>query len=75
MVAAVGADRPDAYGLTRAEAAGVPTFVHPLTKGADRAAWDAELTRLVAAHEPELIIQRRLHEAGRSGVPRPLRRP
>ena len=56
VVAAVGADRPDAYGLTRAEAAGVPTFVHPLTKGADRAAWDAELTGLVAAHEPELII-------------------
>ena len=56
VVAAVGADRPDAYGLTRAAAAGVPTFVHPLGKGADRAAWDAELTEIVAAHQPDLII-------------------
>jgi phosphoribosylglycinamide formyltransferase-1 len=55
-VVAVGADRPDAYGLERARAAGVPTFIHPLTAGADRAAWDAELTDLVAAHEPDLVV-------------------
>ncbi len=55
-VVAVGADRPDAYGLERARAAGVPTFVHPLTAGADRATWDAELTDLVAAHEPDLVV-------------------
>lgn len=55
-VVAVGADRPDAYGLERARAAGVPTFVHPLVAGADRATWDAELTDLVAAHEPDLVV-------------------
>lgn len=55
-VVAVGADRPDAYGLERARAAGVPTFVHPLAAGADRAAWDAELTDLVAAHDPDLVV-------------------
>ena len=55
-VVAVGADRPDAYGLVRAEQAGVATFVHPLAVGADRAAWDARLAELVAAHEPELVV-------------------
>lgn len=55
-VVAVGADREDAYGLSRARAAGVPTFVHPLAKGADRAAWDAELTELVASYQPDLVV-------------------
>lgn len=55
-VVAVGADREDAFGLERARRAGVPTFVHPLAPGADRAAWDAELTRLVAAHDPDLVV-------------------
>lgn len=55
-VVAVGADRADAYGLVRAEAAGVATFVHPLAKGADRAVWDAELTDLVAAFRPDLVV-------------------
>ena len=55
-VVAVGADRPDAYGLVRAEKAGVATFVHPFAAGADRAAWDARLADLVAAHEPDLVV-------------------
>ncbi len=55
-VVAVGADRPDAYGLVRAESAGIPTFVHPLARGADRAAWDAGLAELVAAHRPDLVV-------------------
>lgn len=55
-VVAVGSDRPDALGLARAESAGVPTFVHPLAAGADRAAWDAELTDLVAAYDPDLVV-------------------
>ena len=55
-VVAVGADRAAAYGLVRAEAAGVGTFVHPLAKGADRAVWDAELTDLVAAFRPDLVV-------------------
>lgn len=55
-VVAVGSDRPDARGLARAERAGVPTFVHPLAAGADRAVWDAELADLVAAHDPDLVV-------------------
>ncbi len=55
-VVAVGADRADAYGLVRAQQAGVATFVHPLRKGADRAAWDEALTRLVADHDPDLVV-------------------
>ena len=35
---------------------GVETFVHPLAAGTDRAAWDAELAALVAAHEPDLVV-------------------
>lgn len=55
-VVAVGSDRAEAQGLLRARRAGVPTFVHPLARGADRAAWDAELTRLVATHDPDLVV-------------------
>ena len=56
QVVAVGSDRPGVAGLERAERAGVPTFVHPLTPGADRAAWDAGLTAAVAEHEPDLVV-------------------
>jgi phosphoribosylglycinamide formyltransferase-1 len=55
-VVAVGADRGGIGGLDRAAAAGVPTFVHPLPPGADRAEWDARLTTLVAGHEPDLVV-------------------
>ena len=55
-VVAVGSDRPGVAGLARAESAGVPTFVHPLAAGADRAAWDAGLRDLVAAHRPDLVV-------------------
>lgn len=60
-VVAVGADRPDAYGLVRAERAGVPTFVHPMPKlyrlgTPERLAWDQKMADLVAAHEPDLIV-------------------
>ena len=53
-VVAVVSDRADAHALRRAEAAGVPAEVVPL--GADRAAWDAELTRVVGAFEPDLVV-------------------
>lgn len=56
VVAVVGADNDSAAGLQRAEQAGVPTFVHPFAKGGDRAAWDAELTRLVAAQDVDLVV-------------------
>lgn len=55
-VVAVGSDRADAHALVRAERAGLPTFVHPFTKGSDRAAWDAELTELVAGYQPDLVV-------------------
>ncbi|MCE1173723.1 MAG: phosphoribosylglycinamide formyltransferase [Propionibacteriales bacterium] len=55
-VVAVVSDRADAYGLVRAERAGVPAFVHPFAKGADRAAWDAELAERVAAYDPDLVV-------------------
>jgi phosphoribosylglycinamide formyltransferase 1 len=56
VVVAVGSDRPGVLGLRRAEAAGVPTFVHPWVVGSDRAAWDAALTERVAAHQPDLVV-------------------
>lgn len=56
QVVAVGSDRADAHGLRRAEQAGVPTFVHPLAKGADRAAWDAGLAEIVAGFTPDLVV-------------------
>ncbi|GAA1434740.1 phosphoribosylglycinamide formyltransferase [Microlunatus lacustris] len=55
-VVAVGSDRPDVTGLARARAAGVPTFVHPLVPGSDRAAWDAGLRDRVAEHRPDLVV-------------------
>lgn len=55
-IVAVGSDRSGAYGLVRAEQAGIPTFCLPYRKGSDRAAWDAELTQRVAAHEPDLVV-------------------
>lgn len=56
QIVAVGSDREDAHGLVRATDAGIDTFVHPYAKGSDRAAWDAELTELVADHRPDLVV-------------------
>ncbi len=55
-VVAVGSDRSGAYGLERARAAHVQTFVHPLRKGDDRVAWDAGLADLVASYSPDLVV-------------------
>ena len=52
---AVGSDR-ECEGLDRARALNLPTFALPLARGADRDTWDAELTELVAAHEPDLVV-------------------
>lgn len=54
-VVAVGADR-DCAGLDRAEAAGVATFVEPVSAHADRAAWDVALAERITAHEPDLVV-------------------
>jgi phosphoribosylglycinamide formyltransferase-1 len=55
-VVAVGADREGVEGLARAERAGVPTFVEPLSRYTDRAEWDAAMTKSVAAHDPDLVV-------------------
>lgn len=55
-VVAVGADREDAIALQRADRAGVPQFVVKLKDYADRTAWDAALTKAVAAYEPDLVV-------------------
>ena len=54
-VVAVGADRQCA-GLEWAQHRGIATFSHPLSRGGDRGRWDAELTELVAAHAPDLVV-------------------
>jgi len=55
-VVAVGADRDGIEGLARAERSGIPTFVHRVRDFADRAAWDAAVTKSVAAYEPDLVV-------------------
>jgi phosphoribosylglycinamide formyltransferase-1 len=55
-IVAVGADRDGIEGLTRAQRAGVPTFVVRLRDHADRYDWDQALTEAVAAHEPDLVV-------------------
>jgi phosphoribosylglycinamide formyltransferase 1 len=56
QVVAFGADRDGIEGLTRAERAGVPTFVHRVKDYPDRVAWDQALTASVAACEPDLVV-------------------
>ena len=55
-VVAVGADRPDAFGLVRASDAGLPTFVLRVADFPTREEWDAAFTEAVAAHEPDLVV-------------------
>lgn len=56
QVVAVGADRDGVEGLTRAEKAGVPTFVVPLSSYATREEWDRALTAAVARFEPDVVV-------------------
>jgi len=55
-VVAVGADRDDIWGLTRAERAGLPTFVHKLADYSHRDDWDAAMADSVAEHEPDVVV-------------------
>lgn len=55
-IVAVGADRDGIAGLERAEAAGLPTFVHRVKDFPDRADWDRALTAAVKQHEPDLVV-------------------
>ena len=55
-VVAVGADVASAFGLSRAEVAGVPTFVVEPSAHPDRAVWTAALADAVDAHEPDWVV-------------------
>jgi formyltetrahydrofolate-dependent phosphoribosylglycinamide formyltransferase len=59
-VVLVAANRKAAYGLTRAQQAGVPTCYLPLApflqNGAGREAYDAALAEQVAAVRPDLVV-------------------
>lgn len=53
---AVGSDRADAQGLSRAAAFGAGTFVVPPGEHSDRAAWDQALADAVGHHTPDLVL-------------------
>jgi phosphoribosylglycinamide formyltransferase-1 len=55
-IVAVGADRDGIEGLTRAERAGVPTFVRKVADFTTREHWDRTLTDSVAGFEPDLVV-------------------
>lgn len=59
-IAAVFSNNPEAYGLVRAQQAGIPTVTFPWKpyKQAGRARhdYDADLAQLVAAFEPDLVV-------------------
>lgn len=56
QIVAVGADRPGAGGLRRAERSDLPTFVVELARHPDRRSWDAALTETVASNAPDLVV-------------------
>jgi len=55
-VVAVVSDRADAYGLTRAREAGLPTAVVAPADFPDRATWDVALERAVRTFRPDLVV-------------------
>ncbi len=56
----VVSNRLQAYGLKRAESAGIPTLYFPLKPykdaGLDRARYDADLAEQIRAYQPDLIV-------------------
>ncbi|MFQ6171865.1 phosphoribosylglycinamide formyltransferase [Oryzobacter sp. R7] len=56
LVLAVGADRDGTGGAERASSRGVPTFVSRVADHDTRADWDAALTRLLDAYDPDLVV-------------------
>ncbi len=59
-IAVVVSNRKAAYGLERAEAAGIPTRYHPLKPyrdaGRERAEYDADLATLLAEYAPDWVV-------------------
>lgn len=60
QVAVVVSNRADAFGLRRAEQAGIPTITFPIkpyrVAGRPRAHYDADLASLVMSFQPRLVI-------------------
>ena len=56
QIVAVGADRDGTGGITRAQAAGLPTFVQRLKDFPDRVSFDKTLTEDCAAYRPDLVV-------------------
>jgi phosphoribosylglycinamide formyltransferase 1 len=56
QVVAVGADRDDIEGLSRARRAGIPTFVVKVKDFETREEWDAALAGAVAAYDPDIVV-------------------
>lgn len=55
-VVAVISNKADAYGLERAQQAGVPSIVLEKLKDQDRRAYDAQLAEIVAAYRPDWVV-------------------
>ena len=55
-IGAVGADRDDIEGLSRARMAHIPTFVCRVADFDTRADWDVALTTHVAEYRPQLVV-------------------
>ncbi|WP_022871507.1 phosphoribosylglycinamide formyltransferase [Yaniella halotolerans] len=55
-IAAVGSDVHDAYGLSRAKNASIPTFVVDYHAYDSRKAWTAALAEAVAQYQPDIVL-------------------
>ena len=55
-IVAAGSDVPDAYGLSRAKAAGIETFVVDYHSYASRADWTAALADTVETYQPDVVL-------------------
>jgi phosphoribosylglycinamide formyltransferase-1 len=55
-IAAVISNRPDAYGLTRAEQAGIDARLLDHKQFADRESFDAALIELIDSYQPDLVV-------------------
>jgi formyltetrahydrofolate-dependent phosphoribosylglycinamide formyltransferase len=55
-VVAVISNKSEAYGLTRAQSAGVATVALPKANGESRSAYDARLTETVQGYAPDYVV-------------------
>jgi formyltetrahydrofolate-dependent phosphoribosylglycinamide formyltransferase len=60
QIVVVGSNRADAYGLERAQKAGIPTFVHELqpyrAAGRSRTDYDADLASQLKEYRPDWVV-------------------